>query len=115
MSCFTCRDCGSINLLPSESRLKAIQSSDSLVLQILRRQRPLLDSDHALLTAEIVELEQQQSVYTAQLEEIQLRRRAVLTVLESRKSVYAPIHRLPRDILIEIFDDVCDSGWQVGR
>ncbi|KAK0232217.1 hypothetical protein EDD85DRAFT_956070 [Armillaria nabsnona] len=104
MSFLTCRDSGSINLLPSD------QSSDSLVSQILRRQRPLLDSDHALFTAEIVELEQQQSMYAVQLEEIQLRRRAVLTILESRKSIYAPIHRLPRDILIEIFDDVCDSG-----
>ncbi|PBK70614.1 hypothetical protein ARMSODRAFT_1017429 [Armillaria solidipes] len=112
MSCFTCRDCGSINLLPLEPRIKNTQSSDSLVSKILRGQRPLLDSDHALVSAEIVELEQLQSLYAAQLEEIQLRRRAVLTALESRKSISAPIHRLPRDIIIEIFHSVCDSWWQ---
>ncbi|SJL16172.1 uncharacterized protein ARMOST_19691 [Armillaria ostoyae] len=112
MSCFTCRDCGSINLLPLEPRIKNTQSSDSLVSKILRGQRPLLDSDHALVSAEIVELEQLQSLYAAQLEEIQLHRRAVLTALESRKSISASIHRLPRDILIEIFHSVCDSWWQ---
>ncbi|SJL16119.1 uncharacterized protein ARMOST_19638 [Armillaria ostoyae] len=115
MSCFTCRDCGSINLLLLESRFKATQSSDSLVSQILRGQRPVLDAEHTLLTAEIVELEQQHSVYAAQLEEIQLRQCAVLKALESRKSIYAPIHRLPRDILIEIFHSVCDSWWQEKR
>ncbi len=115
MSCFTCRDCGSINLLLLESRFKATQSSDSLISQILRKQQPLLDAHHTLLTAEIVELEQHQSLYAAQLEEIQLRQCAVLKALESRKSIYAPIHRLPRDILIEIFHSVCDSWWQEKR
>ncbi|SJL13025.1 uncharacterized protein ARMOST_16461 [Armillaria ostoyae] len=104
-------DCGSINL-PLESWLKAIQGSDSLVSQILRGSRPLLDSDHSLLSAEIVELEQQQPMYDAQLQEIQLRRCALLEALKSRKSIYAPIRRLPRDILIEIFHSVCDSWWQ---
>ncbi|PBK98723.1 hypothetical protein ARMGADRAFT_587395 [Armillaria gallica] len=106
------RDCESINRLPLEPWLEAIQSSDDLVSQILRGSRPLLDSDHSLFSAEIVELEQQQSVYDAQLQEIQLRRRALLEALESRKSIYAPIRRLPHDILIEIFDSVCDSWWQ---
>ncbi|SJL16116.1 uncharacterized protein ARMOST_19635 [Armillaria ostoyae] len=106
------RDCGSVNRLSLEPWLKATQSSDSLVSPILRGQRPLLDPDHALLTTEIVELEQQQSLYAAQLEEIQLRQHAVLKVLESRKSIYAPIRRLPREILIEIFHSVCDSWWQ---
>ncbi|KAK0192137.1 hypothetical protein F5146DRAFT_1135891 [Armillaria mellea] len=112
MSCFTCRDCGSINLLFLESRFKVIQSSNNLLLQILRRQQPLLDASHTLLTAEIAELEQQQSVYATHLEEIQLRQCAALKAIESRKSVYAPIHRLPRDILIEIFHSVCDFWWQ---
>ncbi|KAK0232195.1 hypothetical protein EDD85DRAFT_103209 [Armillaria nabsnona] len=115
MSCFTCRDCGSINLLLLETRFKTIQSSDSLVSQILRRQQPLLDADQTLLTAEIVELEQQQSLYAAQLEEIQLRQCAALKAIDSRKSISAPIHRLPRDILIEIFHSVCDSWWQEKR
>ncbi len=112
MSRLTCRDRGSVNLPPLEPRIKNIQSPDGLVSQILRGQRPLLDSDHALLTAEIVELEQQQSLYAAQLKEIQSRRRAVRKALESRKSVYAPIRRLPRELLIEIFHSVCDSWWQ---
>ncbi|PBK70659.1 hypothetical protein ARMSODRAFT_1003278 [Armillaria solidipes] len=102
------RNCGFV----PEPQLQNANSSDSLVSQILRGSRPLLDSDHALLSAEIVELEQQQAIYAAQLEAIQLCRCAVLKALENRKSIYAPIRRLPRDILIEIFDSVCDSWWQ---
>ncbi|KAK0449534.1 uncharacterized protein EV420DRAFT_1750614 [Desarmillaria tabescens] len=110
----SCRNCGFIDLLPLEPPLqntKAIHSSDNLVSQILRGSRPLLDSDHALLNSEIVELEQLHSLCDAQFQEIRLRRRAVLEALESRKSVYAPIRRLPRDILIEIFHLVCDSWY----
>ncbi|PBK98721.1 hypothetical protein ARMGADRAFT_1162008 [Armillaria gallica] len=108
----SCRNCGFIDVFPPEPQVQNTKTSDSLVLQILRGQRPLLDSDHALLNVDIVELEQLQSVYDAQFEEIQLRRHAVLTALENRKSIYAPIRRLPRDILIEIFHSVCDSWWQ---
>ncbi|KAK0443778.1 hypothetical protein EV421DRAFT_510864 [Armillaria borealis] len=104
----SCRNCGFV----PESQLQNTNHSDNLVSQILRGQRPLLDSDHALLNTEIVELERLQLLYDTQLEKIQLRRRAVLTALESRKSIYAPIRRLPRDILIEIFDSVCDYWWQ---
>ncbi|PBK70698.1 hypothetical protein ARMSODRAFT_90004 [Armillaria solidipes] len=107
----SCRNCGFIDVLPTEPQLQNTKSSDSLVSQILRGSRALLESDHALLNAEIVELEQLQTLYAAQLEEIQLRRCAVLTALESRKSIYAPIRRLSRDILIEIFHSVCDSWW----
>ncbi|PBK98676.1 hypothetical protein ARMGADRAFT_586490 [Armillaria gallica] len=103
-----CRNCGFV----LEPQLQNTNSSESLVSQILRGSRPLLDSDHALLSAEIVELEQQQAMYAAQLEEIQLCRCAVLKALENRRSIYAPIRCLPRDILIEIFDSVCDSWWE---
>ncbi|PBK70714.1 hypothetical protein ARMSODRAFT_1003307 [Armillaria solidipes] len=108
----SCRNCGFIDAHPPEPQLQNTKSSDSLVSQIIRGSRPLLDSDHAMLNANIVELEELQSLYAAQLQEIQLRRRAVLKALENRKSIYAPIRRLPRDILIEIFHSVCDSWWQ---
>ncbi|KAK0232198.1 hypothetical protein EDD85DRAFT_103215 [Armillaria nabsnona] len=108
----SCRHCGFIDVHPTDPQPQNIKTSDSLVSQILRGQRPLLDSDHTLLNADIVELEQQQSMYAAQLEEIQLRHCAVLKALESRKSIYAPVHRLPRDILIEIFHLICDSWWK---
>ncbi|KAK0192150.1 hypothetical protein F5146DRAFT_1222339 [Armillaria mellea] len=101
----SCRNCG---FVPGPQ----LQNTNSLVSQILRGSRPLVDSDHALFNAEIVELEQLQSMYAAQLEEIQLRQCAVLKALERRKSIYTPIRRLPRDILIAIFDSVCDSWWQ---
>ncbi len=104
----SCRNCGFV----PEPQPETTNSSDSLVSQILRGSRPLLDSDHAMLNAEISELEQLQSLYAAQLEEIPLCRCAVLKALENRKSIYAPIRRLPRDILIEIFHSVCDSWWQ---
>ncbi|SJL13026.1 uncharacterized protein ARMOST_16462 [Armillaria ostoyae] len=108
----SCRNCGFIDALPPGPQLQNTKSSDSVVSQIIRGSRPLLDSDHAMLNANIVELEELQSLYAAQLQEIQLRRRAVLKALENRKSIYAPIRRLPRDILIEIFHSVCDSWWQ---
>ncbi|KAK0496393.1 hypothetical protein EDD18DRAFT_1166278 [Armillaria luteobubalina] len=108
----SCRNCGFPDVLPPEPQLQHTRSSDSLVSQIIRGSRPLLDSDHALLNADIVELDQLQSLYAAQIEEIQLRRRAILKALENRKSIYAPIRRLPRDSLIEIFHSVCDYWWE---
>ncbi len=104
----SCRNCGFV----PEPQPQNTNRSDSLISQILRGSRPLLDPDHALLSAEIVELEQLQSLYAAQLEEIPLCRCAVLKALENRRSIYAPIRLLPRDILIEIFDSVCDSWWE---
>ncbi|SJL16130.1 uncharacterized protein ARMOST_19649 [Armillaria ostoyae] len=115
MSCLACSNCGFVNFLPPESQLQTlatIQGSDSLVLQFLRGSRPLLDDDYALISAEIAKLERLRSLYDAQLQEIDSRRRPVLRALEHRKSIYAPIRRVPRDILLEIFHSVCDSWWQ---
>ncbi|KAK0443753.1 hypothetical protein EV421DRAFT_509614 [Armillaria borealis] len=129
MSCLTCSNCGFVNFLPPESQLQTfatIQSSDSLVLQLLRGSRPSLDDDYALISAEIVKLERLRSLYDAQLQEIDSRRSPVLRALETRELIYAPILRVPRDILLEIFHSVCDiwrqnslnlSGplWVLGR
>ncbi|SJL17712.1 uncharacterized protein ARMOST_21272 [Armillaria ostoyae] len=108
MSCLTCNNCGFVNSLPPEPQsdtLKATQGSDSLVSQILRGSRPLLGSDHASINDETAKLERLGSWYNAQLH-------AVLKSLEHHKSVFAPVRRLPRDILLEIFHSVCDSSWQ---
>ncbi|KAK0204090.1 hypothetical protein DFS33DRAFT_859415 [Desarmillaria ectypa] len=115
MSCLTCSNCGFVNSLPPEPQLqalKSIQTSDSLVSQILRGSQPLLDSEHASINDEIAKLERLRLWYNAQLQDIQLHQPSVLKALENLKSVYAPIRRLPRDILIEIFHLVCDSWWQ---
>ncbi|PBK95817.1 hypothetical protein ARMGADRAFT_1163543 [Armillaria gallica] len=107
MSCLTCSNCGFVNPLSPELQsdtLKATQGSDSLVSQILRGSQPLLGSDHASINDETAKLERLGSWYNAQLH-------AVLKSLEHHKSVFAPIRRLPRDILLEIFHSVCDS-WQ---
>ncbi|KAK0438549.1 hypothetical protein EV421DRAFT_2021164 [Armillaria borealis] len=108
MSCLTCSNCGFVNSLPPEPQsdaLKATQCSDSLVSQILRGSRPLLGSDHAPINDEIAKLEWLGSWHSTQLH-------AVLKSLENRKSVFTPIRRLPRDILLEIFHSVCDSWRQ---
>ncbi|KAK0244638.1 hypothetical protein EDD85DRAFT_808949, partial [Armillaria nabsnona] len=102
MSCLTCSNCGFVNPLSPEQQLQTLKDSDPLVSQILRGSRPLLGSDHALINDEIAKLEQMGSWYNAHLH----------TALENRKSVFAPIRRLPRDILLEIFHSVCDSWWQ---
>ncbi|PBK95820.1 hypothetical protein ARMGADRAFT_1010735 [Armillaria gallica] len=108
MSCLTCSNCGFVNSIspkPQSDTLKAIQGSDSLVSQILRGSRPLLRSDHAPINDEIAKLERLGSWYNAQLH-------TVLKSLENRKSVFTPVRRLPRDILLEIFHSVSDSWWQ---
>ncbi len=108
MSCLTCSNCGFINPLspePQSDTLKATQGSDSLVSQILRGSRSLLESDHAPINDEIAKLERLGFWYKAQLH-------AVLRSLENRKSLFAPVRRLPRDILLEIFHSVSDSWWQ---
>ncbi|KAK0192228.1 hypothetical protein F5146DRAFT_1038912, partial [Armillaria mellea] len=111
MSCLTCSNCGSVNLLPPDPQvqtLKTIQGSDGLVSQLLRGSRPLLDADHAFIDAEITNLKRLRTWYDAKLQEIRLYRKQ----LKDRESIYAPIRRLPRDILIEIFHHVCDSWWE---
>ncbi|KAK0443802.1 hypothetical protein EV421DRAFT_1946106 [Armillaria borealis] len=120
MSCLTCTNCGFVNLLPPgephrQKTLNAIQSSDSLVSQLLRGTRPLLDADRPLIDAEIAKLEQLRSLYDAQLQEAQIHKYTVSKALKNRTSIYAPIRRLPRDILIEIFHSVCDHWWQKER
>ncbi len=108
MSCLTCSNCGFVNPLSPELQsdtLKATQGSNSLVSQILRGSRPLLGSDHAPINDEIAKLERLESWHNVQLH-------AVLKSLENRKSVFAPVRRLPRDILLEIFHPVCDSWRQ---
>ncbi|KAK0445992.1 uncharacterized protein EV420DRAFT_1648223 [Desarmillaria tabescens] len=115
MSCLTCSNCGFVNFLPPEPQLQTlqtIQSSDNLISQVLRGSRTLLDSEHASMREEIAKLEPLRSWYDVQLQEIQLRRHAVLKALENRESIYTPIRRLPRDILVEIFHSVCDIWWQ---
>ncbi|KAK0444967.1 uncharacterized protein EV420DRAFT_977936 [Desarmillaria tabescens] len=114
----TCRNCGFVSLLSPDCErqpqapLKAFQNSN-IVAQILRQSRTMLHpSEDASISADILELERLQSFYEAQLQEVQLHRRAVIDALEARRSIYAPIRRLPRDILIEIFHLVRHSWWQ---
>ncbi|SJL12999.1 uncharacterized protein ARMOST_16434 [Armillaria ostoyae] len=107
MTCVTCSNCGFVNsLLPPNP------SSDGLVSELLRGSRPLLDVDRAFIDAEITKLKRLKAWYDDQLQEIQLRQLTVLRELENRESIYAPIRRLPRDILIEIFYWVSDT-WSL--
>lgn len=106
--CLACSNCEFVNSLPPESQpdaFKPTQDSDSLVSQILRGSRPLLGSDHISIDDEITKLERLGSWHKAQLH-------AVLKSLKNRKSVLAPVRRLPRDILLEIFHSACDCWWK---
>ncbi|PBK88741.1 hypothetical protein ARMGADRAFT_1084294 [Armillaria gallica] len=125
MLCFTCRNCGFVDVLPPDNKhqlqapLKAFQGSNNLVAQILREPRIVLDSNEDALIkiqlhqrAVIEALERHRSLYDAQIQEIQLHRGAVMEALEARRSIHAPIRGLPRDLLIEIFHFVRHSWWQ---
>ncbi|KAK0222227.1 hypothetical protein IW262DRAFT_1493888 [Armillaria fumosa] len=111
MSRLTRSNCELANSLPpgpQSDAFKATQDSDSLVSQILRGSRPLLGSDHTPINDEIAKLERLGSWHETQLH-------AVMKSLKNRKSVFAPVRRLPRDILLEIFHSACDSWWEKNR
>ncbi|KAK0482270.1 hypothetical protein IW261DRAFT_1677998 [Armillaria novae-zelandiae] len=117
MSCLTCRNCGFVNIFPEPQphNVTAVHSSDdSVIPQILRGSRSLLDADHTSIDSEIAKLERLRNLYDEQLEKIQALRGPVLKSLENHLSVYAPIRRLPRDVLIEIFHLVYASS-NLGR
>ncbi|PBK83400.1 hypothetical protein ARMGADRAFT_1067851 [Armillaria gallica] len=108
---------GFVDLLPPygkhqpQAPLKAFQDTNIRVAQILRESRTMLHpSEDAFISADILELERLQSFYDAQLQQVQYR--AVTEALEARRSIRAPIRRLPRDVLIEIFHLVRHSWWQ---
>ncbi|PBK61015.1 hypothetical protein ARMSODRAFT_678063 [Armillaria solidipes] len=131
-------DCNNCTMeIISYGPLKAFQGSNNLVAQILRESRMLDFNEEALISADILELERRQSFYDTQLQGNQLHQRAVIEALERRRSLYdaqlqdiqshqcavmkaldarrsfrAPIRRLPRDLLIEIFHFVRRSWWQ---
>ncbi|KAK0482256.1 hypothetical protein IW261DRAFT_1592106 [Armillaria novae-zelandiae] len=98
MTSVICNNCGFVNAL-----LPPNPTCDGLVSELLRGSRTLLDVDRAFVDAEIEKLQELKAWYDDQLQEIQLRQLIVLKQLENHKSIYAPIRRLPRDILIEIF------------
>ncbi len=75
MLCFTCRNCGFVDVLPPDNKhqlqapLKAFQGSNNLVAQILRESRIVLDSNEdALISADILELERHRSFYDTQIQ-----------------------------------------------
>lgn len=97
MLCFTCRNCGFVDVLPPspdnkhqlQAPLKAFQGSNNLVAQILREPRIVLDSNEdALISADIIELERRRSFYDTQIQEIQLHHCAVIEALERHRSLY---------------------------
>ncbi|KAK0496378.1 hypothetical protein EDD18DRAFT_204414 [Armillaria luteobubalina] len=105
MTSVICNHCGLVNafLLPPNP------SCSGLVSELLRGSRSLLDVDRAFIDTEITKLQELKARYDDKLQEIQLRRLIVLEQLENHESIYAPIRRLPRDILIEIFRWVWDA------
>ncbi|KAK0185626.1 hypothetical protein F5146DRAFT_185369 [Armillaria mellea] len=104
MSCVTCSNCGFVNSLSAKPQIQKLKCSDDFISQILRGSCPLLESNHAPINDDIAKLERLGCWYNAQLHAVRKSRKI-------RKSVYAPIRRLPRDVLLEIFHSVCDS-WR---
>ncbi|SJL03225.1 uncharacterized protein ARMOST_06573 [Armillaria ostoyae] len=98
---------------------------EAMITSILRKKRPLLDDDVSWIEKDIVAYGQKLSSVETQIALLTRRKEQLERSLSRRKSVLSPIHRLPRDILVEIFRwavnhpknslDVTKGVWPLGQ
>ncbi|PBK91751.1 hypothetical protein ARMGADRAFT_1013546 [Armillaria gallica] len=116
-----CHTCG----LPGRQNLK---HDNNQVLGILRAEQPLLEYNHdwvhqnvATLDGHLLSLRQSLSRLESLTSLIQTQIEAASTAKQQFESIPAPIRRLPRDILLEIFslsfrqEDARDYPWTLGH
>ncbi|SJL03227.1 uncharacterized protein ARMOST_06575 [Armillaria ostoyae] len=105
--------------MPSDSEREA------MITSILRKKRPLLDADVSWIQNDIAAYEEELSNLETQIT-LLMRRKKELERSHSRCiSLLSPVHRLPRDILVEIFRwaahrpknslDVTKGVWPLGQ
>ncbi len=96
-----------------------------MITSILRKKRPLLDADVSWIQKDIAACEEELSNIETQIALLMRRKEELECSLPRRKSLLAPVHRPPRDILVEIFRwaahrpknslDVTEGVWPLGQ
>ncbi|SJL11668.1 uncharacterized protein ARMOST_15074 [Armillaria ostoyae] len=111
---------------PDSARLSDNESEREVTITaILRKKRPLLDADVPWIENDIAAYEEELSNVENQIALLTRRKEQLERSLPRHKSLLAPVHRLPRDILVEIFRwaahrpknslDVTKGVWPLGR
>ncbi|SJL11669.1 uncharacterized protein ARMOST_15075 [Armillaria ostoyae] len=114
------------NMLSDSTRLPDDKSEcEVMITAILRKERPLLDADISWIEKDVVAYEQELFDLEIQVTQLIRRRERLECSLSRRKSVLSPIHRPPRDIVVEIFRwvvhhpknslDVTKGVWPLGQ
>ncbi|KAK0439014.1 hypothetical protein EV421DRAFT_2037594 [Armillaria borealis] len=92
------------NMLSDSTRLPDDKSEcEVMITAILRKERPLLDADVSWIEKDVVAYEQELFDLEIQVTQLIRQRERLECSLSRRKSVLSPIHRLPRDIIVEVF------------
>ncbi|KAK0446565.1 uncharacterized protein EV420DRAFT_1570102 [Desarmillaria tabescens] len=96
-----------------------------MITSILRKRRPLLDVDVSWIEKDIAAYEQELSNLKTQVALLKHQKEQLERSLSRHKSLLSPIHRLPCDILVEIFRwaahrpksslDVTKGVWPLGQ
>ncbi|PBK64154.1 hypothetical protein ARMSODRAFT_1088100 [Armillaria solidipes] len=111
---------------PDSARLSDNESEREVTITaILRKKRPLLDADVSWIEKDIAAYEEELSNVENQIALLTRRKEQLERSLPRHKSLLAPVHRLPRDILVEIFCwaahrpknslDVTKGVWPLGQ
>ncbi|PBK68374.1 hypothetical protein ARMSODRAFT_1040859 [Armillaria solidipes] len=90
--------------MPSSTRLPDDESEcEVAITAILRKKRPLLDADVSWIGKGVVAYERELSNVETQITLLIRRREQLERSLSRHKSLLSPVHRLPRDIILDIF------------
>ncbi len=111
---------------PDSARLSDNEyEREETIIAILRKKRPLLDADVLWIENDIAACEEELSNVENQIALLTRRKEQLERSLPRRKSLLAPVHRPPRDILVEIFRwaahrpknslDVTKGVWPLGQ
>lgn len=111
---------------PDSARLSDNESEREVTITaILRKKRPLLDADVLWIENDIAACEEELSNVENQIALLTRRKEQLERSLPRCKSLLAPVHRLPRDILVEILRwaahrpknslDVTKGVWPLGQ
>ncbi|KAK0197880.1 hypothetical protein F5146DRAFT_972383 [Armillaria mellea] len=111
---------------PDSAQLPDDESEREVTITaILRKKRPLLDIHVSWIEKDIAAYEEELSSVKNQIALLTRRKEELERYLPRRKSLLAPVHRLPRDITVEILRwavycpenslDITKGVWPLGQ